>query len=149
MTKNTKKGFTIVELLIVIVVIGILATIVVVTYQGVQNKARTTQAQAAAKGILDKAEAYNSEKAGYPTLEKLQTSNTASAEDYPTTAKLDDNQVKSLKGKPTADKKNYINYTVCNGDTGAYTSYLDYETKTIKHIVTGTGCGTPAEEKIK
>ena len=39
MTKTIKKGFTIIELLIVIVVIGILAAIVVVTYQGVQNKA--------------------------------------------------------------------------------------------------------------
>ena len=136
MTKNTKKGFTIVELLIVIVVIGILATIVVVTYQGVQNKARTTQAQAAAKGILDKAEVYNSEKASYPTMEELKADDAAG---FPATAKLDDNQKKSLVGAPTLEQKANINYGKC-GDTGAFASYLDYETKTIKNITTGSGC---------
>lgn len=39
--KNKQPGFTIVELLIVIVVIGILAAITVVAYNGVQAKART------------------------------------------------------------------------------------------------------------
>lgn len=37
------KGFTIVELLIVIVVIGILATITIVAYNGIQSKARNAQ----------------------------------------------------------------------------------------------------------
>lgn len=37
-----QSGFTIVELLIVIVVIGILAAITIVAYNGVQNKARTS-----------------------------------------------------------------------------------------------------------
>lgn len=38
-----KQGFTIVELLIVIVVIGILAAITIVAYNGIQAKARNTQ----------------------------------------------------------------------------------------------------------
>ena len=37
---NKHKGFTIVELLIVIVIIGILAAISIVTYNGVTQKAR-------------------------------------------------------------------------------------------------------------
>lgn len=41
MKKQT--GFTIVELLIVIVVIGILATITVVAFNGIQNRARTSK----------------------------------------------------------------------------------------------------------
>lgn len=41
--KNKTGGFTIVELLIVIVVIGILATISVVTFQNVQHRARDSQ----------------------------------------------------------------------------------------------------------
>jgi len=40
-TKNT-RGFTIVELLIVVVVIAILASIAIVAYQGIQQKARNT-----------------------------------------------------------------------------------------------------------
>jgi len=41
-----KHGFTIVELLIVIVVIGILAVISVVAYNGIQNSARTAKMNA-------------------------------------------------------------------------------------------------------
>lgn len=42
--KNKKhSGFTIVELLIVIVVIGILAAITIIAYNGIQTKARDTQ----------------------------------------------------------------------------------------------------------
>jgi prepilin-type N-terminal cleavage/methylation domain-containing protein len=40
--KKRQKGFTIVELLIVIVVIGILAAIVIVAFNGVQQRARDT-----------------------------------------------------------------------------------------------------------
>jgi general secretion pathway protein G len=41
-THRQPNGFTIVELLIVIVVIGILAAITVVAYNGIQDRARTT-----------------------------------------------------------------------------------------------------------
>ena len=39
MKKHTQLGFTIVELLIVIVVIAILAAITIVAYTGIQNQA--------------------------------------------------------------------------------------------------------------
>lgn len=42
---KNNRGFTIVELLIVIVVIGILAAIVIVAYNGIQNKAYDTTAK--------------------------------------------------------------------------------------------------------
>jgi prepilin-type N-terminal cleavage/methylation domain-containing protein len=42
LNKNNRRGFTIVELLIVIVVIAILATIVIIAYNGIQQRAHLT-----------------------------------------------------------------------------------------------------------
>ena len=47
------RGFTIVELLIVIVVIGILAAITIVAYNGVQNRAEETKLQADLRQAAD------------------------------------------------------------------------------------------------
>lgn len=68
--QGAERGFTIVELLIVIVVIGVLAAIVIVAYNGVQNRAKTTSAQAAASSVMKKAEAYNADgpTGKYPLL---------------------------------------------------------------------------------
>lgn len=49
--KKTTSGFTIVELLIVIVVIGILAAITIVAYNGIQERAQSVS-------IVSRAEAY-------------------------------------------------------------------------------------------
>jgi len=55
MWAQKQKGFTIVELLIVIVVIGILAAITIVAYNGIQDRANSTkviaQAQAYVKAL--------------------------------------------------------------------------------------------------
>ncbi len=50
--QKTKSGFTIVELLIVIVVIGILAAITIVAYNGIQERARVSVAKSYAAQIL-------------------------------------------------------------------------------------------------
>jgi prepilin-type N-terminal cleavage/methylation domain-containing protein len=68
MTKQIKsKGFTIVELLIVIVVIAILAAITIVAYNGIQNRAHTTSQKTAAENVGKKIEAYNAVQSAYPT----------------------------------------------------------------------------------
>ncbi len=54
--RNNKKGFTIIELLIVIVVIGILAAIGFVAYGNVTKSARDSDRQADASAISKKAE---------------------------------------------------------------------------------------------
>jgi prepilin-type N-terminal cleavage/methylation domain-containing protein len=59
-------GFTIIELLVVIVVIGILAAITIVSYNGITARANTASAQTAAQGVVQKIEIYNAEHGLYP-----------------------------------------------------------------------------------
>ncbi len=66
--KQKQAGFTIVELLIVIVVIAILAAITIVAYNGIQDRAKNAAAQSAASQAAKKLQAYavlNSDQ--YPT----------------------------------------------------------------------------------
>jgi general secretion pathway protein G len=62
-----QHGFTIVELLIVIVIIGILAAITVVAYNGIQQRAENTRRVAAAKDWQKLIIAYTSQNGAYPT----------------------------------------------------------------------------------
>jgi len=65
--KKTTSGFTIVELLIVIVVIGILAAITIVAYNGIQQRARDTQRASDIASILKALETYKTVNDGlYP-----------------------------------------------------------------------------------
>jgi len=65
------KGFTIVELLIVIVVIGILATLVIVTFTGIQKKGRDSQRQTDINAVQSHVESFYAQHGFYPTLADL------------------------------------------------------------------------------
>jgi len=56
-----QKGFTIVELVVIIVVIGILASIVGLSYNGIQNSARDTSVQSDLENIAGQLEAYRTQ----------------------------------------------------------------------------------------
>lgn len=65
--KRKHSGFTIVELLIVIVVIAILAAITIVAYNGIQQRARDSQRQSDVKTIVKALELYYVDNGQYPS----------------------------------------------------------------------------------
>ena len=64
--RRSKAGFTIVELLIVIVVIAILAAITIVAFNGVQQRARDTERKTELSQIAKLLDLYKIDKGGYP-----------------------------------------------------------------------------------
>jgi len=60
------KGFTIIELLVVIVIIAILATFVIITYRGIQQRANNTQTLLALVDIVKGVQAYAQQNQKYP-----------------------------------------------------------------------------------
>ena len=64
--KKLQQGFTIIELLIVIAIIGILATLVLTNFQGAQAKGRDTVRKNDINSIYQKLEEYYNENGGYP-----------------------------------------------------------------------------------
>src|SRR3954469_5137578 len=102
--KARSSGFTIVELLIVIVVIGILAALVIVTYNGIQQKARDTERKTDIKALQGHMEAYWADNAKYPTLAQA---NDASAGGFRQT------NFKGLDPASFADPKNSTSQQLC------------------------------------
>jgi prepilin-type N-terminal cleavage/methylation domain-containing protein len=78
-SKKRQSGFTIVELLIVIVVIGILATLVIVTFTGIQQKARDSQRQTDINAVNSQLEAFYAQNGHYPSLADLNSASFVSA----------------------------------------------------------------------
>lgn len=64
--KKTMSGFTIVELLIVIVVIAILATISIVAYNGIQQRAQNTKTIGAIRDWAQILRMYKADAGAYP-----------------------------------------------------------------------------------
>ena len=70
---RNQRGFTIIELLIVIAIIGILATLVLTNFRGAQAKGRDTVRQNDINSMFQKLEEYYNEQGSYPTSDFDQT----------------------------------------------------------------------------
>lgn len=68
MSKSKVSGFTIVELLVVIVVIGILAAITIVSYTGITAKANAATLQADLANAKKQIALYHAEHGVYPKI---------------------------------------------------------------------------------
>lgn len=139
-----ERGFTIVELLIVIIVIGILAAIVIVAYNGIQNQARTTEAQANAKEVQNKAEIFNADQGNgqYPAdaaALKAATGNAALSTKV-------NNLMQAAGTAPSTSNPTWIGYAPCPASgtpkTGGKISYWSYSSNTVVYVNVGSATGT-------
>lgn len=134
-TLKKDRGFTIVELLIVIVVIAILAAITIVAYNGVQNRARTTKNDTIAKEIANKAEVYAADigNGAYPTVAQLKAATG--------TAQLSTEANAAVQSTAAADK---VQYLACGTSAGFRVTGWDYSTGAASTTVRtgGTTTGT-------
>lgn len=70
--QKREEGFTIIELLIVIIVIAILAALVIAAYIGIQQRARDAERQSDIRNIITAVQAYATINDGeYPTCTEV------------------------------------------------------------------------------
>ncbi|HSX42690.1 MAG TPA: type II secretion system protein, partial [Candidatus Saccharimonadales bacterium] len=129
--KNKSKGFTIVELLIVIVVIGILATLVIVTFTGIQQKARDSKRKTDISAIQAALESYYSSNNTYPTVADLNDSSWRAT------------NLKGFDANALGDPKGNSN-TVVGGQTPSGTQYAYVVTGDLGTLASPTTCSDAA-----
>jgi prepilin-type N-terminal cleavage/methylation domain-containing protein len=66
MNNKQDKGFTLVELLIVIVILGILATVTVFAVRGITTQGQESACKAGLKTVATAVEAYSAQEGTYP-----------------------------------------------------------------------------------
>lgn len=140
--KTKSRGFTIVELLIVVVIIAILAAITIVAYNGIQNRAKASSAQSLANAIAKKAEAFNATESTYPASNAGFGNGNGSAGN-PAEAKLD-NEAQVTATVPTDEKT--VSYKKCS--TGAQIIWYDLSKKTAVGIGLGGAASTTSDATL-
>ena len=139
MTKQIKtSGFTIVELLIVIVIIAILAAITIVAYNGITQRANTSSAKSAAENAIKKIEAYNADSSvqTYPKTFAALTG-AASTTSYQLTGVTF--TTTRGTGSTAPSTPSTLNFFICT--TGSAIEYFDYTAKAWTAMYTGGATG--------
>lgn len=117
--KNKKKGFTLIELIIVIAIIAILAAVAIPKFGEVRKDAALKTDIANAKNIASAATALIAEE------------NLAESTYYVNNdAKMDNEIEKYLQNPPKPQTKNYVKYKVVVGTKGSVTVSMVQETET-------------------
>ncbi len=67
---QAQAGFTLIELMVVILILGLLALLIVPNVTGVSDRARATKAQADVSALKQALSAYYIDNGGYPTTDQ-------------------------------------------------------------------------------
>lgn len=128
-TTRYHRGFTIVELLVVIVVIGILFSVGVAAYSGMQQKTRDTQRVSDIKTIVKALEMYKTQTGTYPPV----STGTNTISDWEVSSKSPDQFLSALK---TAGVVSRVPVDPIN--TGTVNNGLLY--RYYRYVAGGNGC---------
>lgn len=143
--KTKNQGFTIVELLIVVVVIAILAAITIVSYNGITNKANASAAASTAATIQKKAELYSADDDGggkYPTTLAALTNSAKTSKPYYIAS-----GTMSVTGAadPTATNgKTSVRFQTCGSGAGIKLTYFTFPGTSVINVGDTTGTCTDA-----
>lgn len=141
----SKKGFTIIELLVTMVVIGILASITIVSYSGIQQRSRDSDRESDITLIKVALEKYHADKSMYPGV--------CTADDVPCVVSSLDTELKPYLVKIPHDPKqpvdSALDYQYIRGTTQSdgYGIRVSFESKaqckTGANVNTTWWTGTP------
>lgn len=134
MYTTKQKGFTIVELLIVIVVIAILAAISIVAFTGIQQRGRDSARVSDVNSISKALTAYTADGNAWPAAADVQDE----LEDY-TTANLSAEVIGKISADaPTETNNTVYGYAPC-GSTGAnLTWYKEQDNAGVQTVTVGS-----------
>jgi prepilin-type N-terminal cleavage/methylation domain-containing protein len=110
-SKNKHSGFTIIELLVVIVIIAILTTITVVAYNGIQNRSAAAKASTVASTYAKALEMYYIDNGHFPATGENQPICLGTTDNYPATDLLEEGQCSNFDSF-TASVDETFNQTV-------------------------------------
>ncbi|UTX51514.1 prepilin-type N-terminal cleavage/methylation domain-containing protein [Candidatus Saccharibacteria bacterium TM7i] len=146
---TAKRGFTIVELLIVVVVIAILAAITIVSYNGITNRANASASLSLANTWKKKIELFQAETGSYPyaiasfgtdTSKAYYIDNSSTITGVPATVVTKDNGTKRINLQACGKSSTAASDDASTG--GVIISYWQYD-KSPNAGLTTISVGTP------